>query len=61
MIRSTFFVAISALALLSSQLQAQQIILDDVMTKEERQKTGVDRLSLAQKVELRPGSITTSF
>jgi len=50
--RSTFLVAISALALLSSQLQAQQIVLDEVMTKEERQKTGVDRLTLAQKVEL---------
>jgi hypothetical protein len=33
-------------------LSADQIVLEDVMTKEDRQKTGVDHLSLSQKVAL---------
>lgn len=50
--RSIFFLALSGLSWISSSLNADQIVLDAVMTKEEQQKTGVDKLSFNQKVAL---------
>jgi hypothetical protein len=43
---------LSCFALAISPLAATPIVLDDVMTKEEQQKTGVSRLSFTQKVQL---------
>lgn len=43
-----FFVCAS----LCAQLQAEKILLDTVMTKEEQRKTGVNTLSFQQKVAL---------
>lgn len=47
--RSLFIIAISSLSL--SQLHAQ-ILLDDVMSKDDQKKSGVANLSLKQKVYL---------
>lgn len=55
--RTIFFSAITSLALVYSplqaqQLQQQQIILDEVMTKDDQKKTGVANLSRNQKIAL---------
>ena len=36
----------------SSLLSAKQILLDDVMSREEQRKTGINKLSATQKIEL---------
>lgn len=41
-----------ALILTCAKLQSDQIILDNVMSKEEQRKTGVAKLSFKQKIEL---------
>jgi hypothetical protein len=50
--RFPFLIAMASFALLSIQLYSGQILLDDVMTKEEQKKTGVKKLTYAQKVAL---------
>lgn len=50
--RSPLLIAIAALTLITSQLCSDQILLDDVMTKEEQKKTGIKKLNYAQKVAL---------
>ncbi len=50
--RSIFFVALSGISLLISPASAQDILLDDVMTKEEQKKTGVYNMTMQQKIEL---------
>jgi hypothetical protein len=50
--RSFLIFSLSCLTLAFSHVQAQQIVLDDVMSQEEQQKTGVSNLSLDQKVAL---------
>ncbi len=52
MSRSFFFLSLTAISLSFSHLHAKQIMLDDVMTREEQKKTGVDKLSLKEKIEL---------
>lgn len=49
--RSAFSLTVIGIALLLSPLQAQ-IVLDEVMSKEDQQKTGVASLSRAQKLAL---------
>ena len=50
--RSIFFIALSGISLLTSAASAQDILLDEVMTKEEQKKTGVYNMTMQQKVEL---------
>ena len=51
--RTILFSAITGLALAYSPLQAQQqIILDEVMTRDDQKKTGVANLSRTQKIAL---------
>lgn len=51
--RTILFSAITGLALAYSPLQAQQqIILDEVMTRDDQKKTGVANLSRNQKIAL---------
>jgi hypothetical protein len=52
MIRPLLFLSLSGVALMLSSLSAEQIILDDVMTRDEQQRTGVSKMSLKQKIEL---------
>jgi hypothetical protein len=49
--RSIFFLLFAPLALIFSQLQAE-ILLDEVMSKEDQQKTGVKYLKREQKIAL---------
>jgi hypothetical protein len=50
--RSTFIIALASLTLFLTQLEAQPIVLDEVMSKEDQMKTGVADLSMKQKVAL---------
>lgn len=50
--RSLFFLSLATATLTFSHLQAKQIMLDEVMTREEQKKTGVVKLSLKEKIEL---------
>jgi hypothetical protein len=50
--RSLFLLSLATAALAFSPLCAKQIMLDDVMTREEQKKTGVTKLSLKEKIEL---------
>jgi hypothetical protein len=52
MSRLLFFLAATCFVCSTPSLKADQIVLDDVMTKEDRQKTGIEHLSLSQKVAL---------
>lgn len=52
MSRSFFFLSLATITLTFSHLQAKQIMLDDVMTREEQKKTGITKLSLKEKIEL---------
>lgn len=52
MYRSIFFFALSGISLLASAAYAQNILLDDVMSREEQKKTGVYNMTMQQKVEL---------
>lgn len=47
-----FLLPLIFLASSLSQLSAQEIFLDDVMSKEEQKKTGVYKLTAPQKIEL---------
>ncbi|MBS0605165.1 MAG: hypothetical protein JSS60_09060 [Verrucomicrobia bacterium] len=50
--RSFFLAALTALVLPLAGLMADQIILDSVMSREEQKKTGVDKMTMQQKIEL---------
>ncbi len=50
--RAPLLIVIATLTLITSQLCSDQILLEDVMTKEEQKKTGVKKLNYAQKVAL---------
>jgi hypothetical protein len=50
--RSTFVIVVASLALLMTQLQAQDFILDDVMSRDDQRKTGVSTLTIGQKLAL---------
>ena len=50
--RSLFFLSLVTATLAFSSLYAKQIMLDDVMTREEQKKTGITKLSLKEKIEL---------
>jgi len=52
MVRSIFLFALSGIALTFSQLCADRIVIEDVMTREEQRETGFDTLSQHQKIQL---------
>lgn len=52
MSRSLFFLSLATITLAFSHLHSKQIILEDVMTKEEQTKTGITKLSLKEKIQL---------
>lgn len=52
MSRSFFLLSLAAASLAFTHLHAKQIMLDDVMTREEQKKTGVYNLSPKEKIEL---------